>query len=353
MAMRHRAWLACRLPPWLRRWRTVLARGRLHRRGSAERGKSGVAAEPLGVVTGGDQQDRGHVDTDARGRPQGGVGSGGEDVELSAQGVELDGEALVLAGQGPQSSLGGLKWVDQFPGPEAGAALHPIIGVQRPKDASQLLRGGDHQISDLVGDAGPGIAHRGERHPKSPDGLHDPGLGLGRSGSFAVERGTSGRFGIGGVALASPPAGLAVGPVDLHHLDVLGGQVTGQAGTVGAGALHADPLELAEVAHPAHQPPVAGRRRRKPGRSQDSADIVDDRRYVDVLVGVDAADDSALLIGHDWLPFFARQWGIAPPAGTGGQDTQGADKAPDLFGWVQAVGVCSPSVLRASTAWLA
>jgi hypothetical protein len=49
---------------------------------------------------------------------------------------------------------------------------------------------------------------------------------------------------------------------------------------------------------------------------------------VDVLVGVDAADDSALLIGHDWLPFFARQWGIAPPAGTGGQDTQGADKAP-------------------------
>jgi len=120
---------------------------------------------------------------------------------------------------------------------------------------------------------------------------------------------------------------LAVGPVDLHHLDVRGGKVTGQAGTVGAGALHADPLELAEVAHPAHQPPVAGRRRRKPGRSQDSADVVDDRRYVDVLVGVDAADDSALLIGHDWLPFFARQWGIAPPAGTGGQDTQGADKA--------------------------
>jgi hypothetical protein len=52
-------------------------------------------------------------------------------------------------------------------------------------------------------------------------------------------------------------AGASVGPVDLDHPDLLVKQVAGQAGAVAAGALRPDPTDLAVLAEPAQQLPVA------------------------------------------------------------------------------------------------
>jgi hypothetical protein len=58
---------------------------------------------------------------------------------------------------------------------------------------------------------------------------------------------------------ASAPAALAVGPVDLDHLDAGAGQQAGQAGAVGAGALHPSLGELAVATSPVQQLLITGR----------------------------------------------------------------------------------------------
>ena len=58
--------------------------------------------------------------------------------------------------------------------------------------------------------------------------------------------------------------GLTVRAIDLDHLDPGAAQEAGQAGPIGAGALHPDPIERAEPAQPAVQlgEPAGGRRER-------------------------------------------------------------------------------------------
>lgn len=76
-------------------------------------------------------------------------------------------------------------------------------------------------------------------------------------GGITVERGPGGGFGVDSVVLASPPAGLAVRAVDVHHLDPLAGEMAGKAGTVAAGALDTDTDQLAVTSHPAGKLAVA------------------------------------------------------------------------------------------------
>lgn len=96
MAMRHRAWLAWRLPPVLRRCRVIMpeeaSTGEPPLRAAKE-----ASLRSLWVVAGCDQRDRRGVWADAFGGAQCRVGGRGEIVEVPAQLGEVGVEGLVLA----------------------------------------------------------------------------------------------------------------------------------------------------------------------------------------------------------------------------------------------------------------
>ena len=60
--------------------------------------------------------------------------------------------------------------------------------------------------------------------------------------ALARQRRSSGLHGVDAVGLAVAATGLTVGPIDFHHRHPHAAQEAGQAGPVGAGALHPDPL---------------------------------------------------------------------------------------------------------------
>jgi hypothetical protein len=63
--MRHRAWLAWRLPPGFSRCRFVLPDDAGIGATPQRWANAGFALEPVRIVAGGDQQDRGAVNADA------------------------------------------------------------------------------------------------------------------------------------------------------------------------------------------------------------------------------------------------------------------------------------------------
>jgi hypothetical protein len=76
---------------------------------------------------------------------------------------------------------------------------------------------------------------------------------LGRAGPVAGERGLGSLDRVDRVGLALETSGLAVGTVDLDHVDLLITQQPGQSGSVDAGALTPDPRQLSESSHPGKQ----------------------------------------------------------------------------------------------------
>jgi hypothetical protein len=94
---------------------------------------------------------------------------------------------------------------------------------------------------------------------------------------------------VGGIGLAGAASGLAVGAIDLDHLDPGGAQVAGQAGAVGARALHPDAGDRSERGQPTKELVVAGRGCLERLDAQQPADVVERGGDVHVEVGVDAA----------------------------------------------------------------
>ena len=92
------------------------ARGRRDRGGAAKMGEGGLAAEPMGIVTGGHQQLPGGVDPNPGQGDQGRRGRGDQQLELSIKLSELGLELLPAASQGPQARLGRGYWAGQGPG---------------------------------------------------------------------------------------------------------------------------------------------------------------------------------------------------------------------------------------------
>jgi hypothetical protein len=83
---------------------------------------------------------------------------------------------------------------------------------------------------------------------------------------------------------------LTVRSIDLDDLDAVVCQVASEASAVGAGALDADLGERAEALQPLPQRRVALRVGFEGGRVEDSSSLVDHRRDVDVLVGVNPSE---------------------------------------------------------------
>jgi hypothetical protein len=149
-------------------------------------------------------------------------------------------------------------------------------------------------LAELVGGLGAGLDGAGAGHAQHPDRLHDAAAGLGGGGGLAGQHRAGGGLGVGGVGLVTAAAALAVGPVNLDHLDAGAGQELGQPGAVGAGALHAGTGELAVVAGPGQQLLVAGAGGRDDQPAVEAAELVQQGGDVHVAVGVDADGDATV-----------------------------------------------------------
>ena len=204
MAMRHRAWLAWRLPPWLRRWRVVLP----EEASTGEAPHSAAKEASLWSRCGLSPAVMSRIEAVSVPMPlaaaQSRVGCGGELIEVPAQLGEVFVEGAVLARQGAQGGLGGLCGLGDVAGTEPGASPHALGGGERLQVAAQLVVGGGDEVADLVGDAGAMGSGRAQRDPQNPYRLDYPVVALGHRGGVAAERGAGGGLGVDGVGLAAP-----------------------------------------------------------------------------------------------------------------------------------------------------
>jgi hypothetical protein len=107
------------------------------------------------------------------------------------------------------------------------------------------------------------------------------------------------------VVLAAPAPILPVGGSDLEHCDPGLLQEAQEPGAIAAGRLDTDALDLAERAHPGEHLPITLAGAGEGLRPQHAVLFVDHRCNVQVLVGVDTADNAAdcsLLRVHDEPP---------------------------------------------------
>jgi hypothetical protein len=100
-------------------------------------------------------------------------------------------------------------------------------------------------------------------------------------------------------------------------------QVSRQPGAIGAGSFNAHACEVTERSHPDQEPVIASFGGGELGRVEDLAPIVDDRRDVDIPVGIHPANDNLLLICHAWSCLPSARWDRTTGR-DGGQDTHGA-----------------------------
>ena len=299
MAMRHRALLAWRLPPRLRRWRTVAPEDASTGAGAAQRSEGRLAAHPVGVVAGRDEQRSGGVGADPASTEQRRVGLFAQCEQVCVESVDLSCERPVAACQRPQRCLG--RRVDSVGGgvgAQSGARVDDGGGAKSAQPVFEVLGGGDDEAVDLVGGLGACLDRRSAGHRQHPDRLDGPvacfGLGVG----VAVQRGACCGGGVDSVGLAPTAAGLAVGAVDLQHPCPASGETARQARPVGAGPLDADGLDGPVGLHPGEQMIIALRVGGERGRSQRPSQAVHDGGHMGVLVRVDPADDGGLILWH-------------------------------------------------------
>ena len=150
----------------------------------------------------------------------------------------------------------------------------------------------EQQRSELVQRTGAVLLRRLVQDLQHAHCLDHAVTGFGRPRRGAGQHRAGCGLGVDRVGLAAQPARLAVGTVDLDHLDAVSAQVTSQSGSVGAGALDADLVDLAVATHPRQQLGVAlrGRSGRR-GAHHMAGGGVDHHRDVNVGVGVHPARD--------------------------------------------------------------
>ncbi len=149
-----------------------LARGRFDGGDTAEVGPGGFGAEPFGVVTRGDQQQRGGVDADAEHAQQtgGDLGDqvGHELVEGGLLGVE-DQHPLT---EGSQRDLGGVDHrVAAGTWPQRGGDRRDPSSGQARQLVSQVVGGGEAEVTGLLDGLDPRRPGRALRYHQTPGSL--------------------------------------------------------------------------------------------------------------------------------------------------------------------------------------
>jgi hypothetical protein len=108
-------------------------------------------------------------------------------------------------------------------------------------------------MTELVQTRDPRFAAGSLRDQQRPHGLHGTVAGLGDPGRPAAQHRSRGLDRIGRIGLAGLPAGLAVGAVDLNHLQPATTQEAGETSAVRAGAFDTDPFDVTQADHPVVQ----------------------------------------------------------------------------------------------------
>ena len=112
-----------------------------------------------------------------------------------------------------------------------------------------------------------------------------------------------GILGIEIIVLAAPAPVLPIRRGDLENLDPCGLQEAQEPRAVAASGFDPHALKLAQTAHPSEHLAIALSRRGKAAGSEDSVMVVNDGGHVQVLVRVDAADNTVRGIAclvHVW-----------------------------------------------------
>jgi hypothetical protein len=158
-------------------------------------------------------------------------------------------------------------------------------------------------VADLVEALDAHLASRAVSDEQRPDRLHAAIGGLRHARRAARQRRSSGLHRIDGVGLAVAATGLPVRAIDLHHRHPNTAQEAGQAGPVGAGALHPDPLQRAKTDQPGVQVGEPGGGRRERPEAEQTAVDVQRGSDVHIQMGVDSAGDRARLYDGHRHPF--------------------------------------------------
>ena len=133
MAIRHRALLAWRLPPRLRRWRMVRPDDAWTGLFAAQCCEGRFRLHAFGVVTSCDQQGAAAVSAPTpEAANSAGLTLGAEMVDLGGEFFDFGGEGLISAGQGTQRLFGVGDGDGGCSGTETGAGFHPGFGGQSP-----------------------------------------------------------------------------------------------------------------------------------------------------------------------------------------------------------------------------
>jgi hypothetical protein len=225
-------------------------------------------------------------------------GNGHQRDEQGVETGDLVGQVLRSASQFAQGGLGGRQHIELWPGTQGGGGGNQLQTGQVSQRLTELVGCGRHQTAELIEGLGAVVAGRRADHPQHANGLYAAVSGLGRAVSLTGERGTGGRQGVDGVALAHTPALLAVRSVHLHYGHAGVKQVAGEASSVAAGAFHSDLGHRPEAGQPPEQLGVTGCGGRKRFHAELSADAVKGGGHVHVEVGVDAAEDGGAWICH-------------------------------------------------------
>ena len=233
-----------------------LAGGGGDRAGAAERGERGLAAEPVDVLSGGDEELAGVAGRDPEQLVVRGAAGANELLELSVENGDLIVESVDPSGDRAQRELrcvgkvAELAWCRAQPAAEGGLAAERLAAGEL---VAELLRGGDDQVAELDDRGAAGLHGAVARGAQQPDRLDDPvGLLRDRLGLAGQEQ-PGGHLGVDRVALADPTTRVRVRLVDLDDPNVVLAQIAHERRGIGAGRLDRDHVDLAESAQPVQQ----------------------------------------------------------------------------------------------------
>ncbi len=295
-------------------------------RRAAEVSERGVAAEPVGVVTGGDEELAGNVGADAVERDQVRGHRSHERSEDRVEFVQLGGELLIATSDRPQRDLGRFVGIGRVGGTEPGGPLDQLAECELAELVSEPVIGGGHQTLQLLGGLRAGLERGSASDPQRPDALDPAGASLRDTSGGAGLHGSGGGFGVDRVGLAPPVTGPAVGPINFEHPIASRSEVPGDARTPRAGAFDAERVDRPEPTRPPIELAVPARGGRERLGTQQSTTFVEHYCDVGLTVRVDPDRDARLLIcdrGHRH-PFCLVRGRMARTAGTTDTTVMGA-----------------------------
>ena len=291
-----------------------LAGGGWDRAHAAECSEACFGMQALGVVAGGQEQLRGGRVADGVPCHEGGsqlIDDGGDHgIEVGDLVVQFEISASERLERDPigRCHIAVVSHV-RPPGRQRPDELHAGQLAQR---VAQLVGRADDRVVDHLQRDAPGGDRRLSAGFEDTQGLDHAVAGLGRDGALAGECRMGGVLGIKIVVLAALATIPSVRCRDLQDLDAGVLQVAKQPRAVGACCLDADAPKLAERAHPGEHLLVA-----VPGccealASENPVMLVDDGGDVEILVGIDAADDEAAVMSsldfHGGSPEAGMYW---------------------------------------------